>query len=112
VGKIKKSSMEISASKKPVELLSKHLFWDMDANLLEWEKSKSFIIQRALEYGLMKDWECILRIYSLDVITKTAQGFRTMNPKDLNFIATLSNTPKETFRCYNLRLSTNQHWIY
>jgi hypothetical protein len=99
-------------SKKPVELLSKHLFWDIDPNLLEWERSKKTIIERVIERGSLEEWVCIVKIYTLDGIVNTAKTFRTMSPIDLNFIATISNTPKEEFRCYNTRLLTGQHWIY
>ena len=99
-------------SKKPVELLSKHLFWDIDPNLLEWERSKKTIIERVIERGSLEEWVCIVKIYTLEGIVNTAKTFRSMSPIDLNFIATISNTPKEEFRCYNTRLLTGQHWIY
>ena len=99
-------------SKKPVELLSKHLFWDIDPNLLEWERSKKTIIERVIERGSLEEWVCIVKVYTLEGIVNTAKTFRSMSPIDLNFIATISNTPKEEFRCYNTRLLTGQHWIY
>ena len=99
-------------SKKPVELLSKHLFWDIDPNVLEWERSKKTIIERVIERGSLEEWVCIVKIYTLEGIVNTAKTFRSMSPIDLNFIATISNTPKEEFRCYNTRLLMGQHWIY
>jgi len=104
--------MQTKETKKPVELLSKHLFWDIDPTLLEWESNKKTIIERVLERGSFEEWQYIVKIYTLEVIIKTAQTFRTMSPLDLNFLATISNTPKEEFRCYNTRLLTGQHWIY
>ena len=99
-------------NQKPFELLSKHLFWDIDSNLLEWERSKKIIIERVLERGSFEEWLCIVKVYTLVGIVNTAKTFRTMSPIDLNFIATISNTQKEEFRCFNTRLLTNQHWIY
>jgi hypothetical protein len=99
-------------NQKPVELLSKHLFWDINSNLLEWERSKKTIIERVIERGSIEEWVCIVKVYTLDGIVNTAKTFRTMSPIDLNFIATISNTPKEEFRCFNTRLLTSQHWIY
>lgn len=93
-------------------LLSKHLFWDTPLENINPERSKKFIIQRVLEYGLMKDWLLIVEWYGLEEIVNITKTFRTMSPIDLNFIATISNTPKEEFRCYKLRLSTGKHWIY
>ena len=99
-------------NQKPVELLSKHLFWDIDSNILEWERSKKTIIERVIERGSLEEWVCIVKVYTLEGIVNTAKMFRTMSPIDLNFIATISNTPKEEFRCFNTRLLTSQHWIY
>jgi len=99
-------------SKKPIDLLSKHLFWDVNPELLDWEKSKKTIITRVLERGNLNEWNCIIGVYSLNQITETLKAVRYLNPIDLNFIATISNTPKEQFRCFNTKLLTSQHWIY
>jgi hypothetical protein len=99
-------------SKKPIDLLSKHLFWDVNPELLDWEKSKKTIITRVLERGNLNEWNCIIGVYSLNQITETLKTVRHLNPIDLNFIATISNTPKEQFRCFNTKLLTSQHWIY
>ena len=104
--------IEIMKKAKPTDVLSKNLFWDVDPDLLAWEKNKSMIIQRVIERGDLEDWKKIVKFYSLAVIVETAKNFRTMSPLDLNFIATISNTPKEQFRCYTTRLLTGQHWIY
>jgi hypothetical protein len=99
-------------SKKPIDLLSKHLFWDVNPELLDWEKSKKTIITRVLERGNLNEWNCIIGIYSLNQITETLKEVSHLNPIDLNFIATISNTPKEQFKCFNTKLLTSQHWIY
>lgn len=98
--------------KHPYELLSKHLFWDINPEILDWEVNKKTIIGRVLERGTIEEWRCIVKIYSLDTITEILKNFRNLNPIDLNFIATISHTPKENFRCYNTKLLTSQHWIY
>jgi len=99
-------------SKRPIDLLSKHLFWDVNPELLDWEKSKKTIISKVLERGNLHEWNCIVGIYSLNQITEILKTFSHLSPIDLNFIATISNTPKEQFRCFNIKLLTNQHWIY
>ncbi|MFA9213144.1 MAG: hypothetical protein ACEQSR_04770 [Candidatus Methylacidiphilales bacterium] len=96
----------------PSQLLSKHLFWDINPEILDWEINKKTIIGRVLERGTLEEWNCIVKIYSLETITDILKNFRDLNPIDLNFIATISNTPKENFRCFNTKLLTNQHWIY
>ena len=99
-------------SKRPIDLLSVHLFWDIDPLLLEWEKSNKTIIGRVLERGSLQEWNCIVNIYSLEKITETLKTFSNLDPVDLNFISTISNTPKEHFKCFNTKLLMSQHWIY
>jgi len=98
--------------KNPSEILSKHLFWDINPDKLDWEINKKTIIIRVLERGTLEEWNCIVKIYSLENITEILKNYRDLNPIDLNFIATITLTPKENFRCFNTKLSTNQHWIY
>jgi len=42
-----------------IEEFSKHLFWDTDRDLLDFEKNRSYIIKQVLEYGMQEDWEKI-----------------------------------------------------
>ena len=54
--------MQTKETKKPVELLSKHLFWGTPINTIDLEKNKGFIVQRVLEYyGLMNVWNLITK---------------------------------------------------
>jgi hypothetical protein len=99
-------------SKRPIDLLSKHLFWDLNPDLLEWEKSKNTIIGRVLERGTLKEWNCIVEIYSLEKIVETLKTFSYLNPIDLNFISIISNTSKEQFKCFEKVVLASQSMIY
>ena len=35
---------------------SAHLFWDLDLEKFDLDQYKEFIVQRVLEYGMLKDW--------------------------------------------------------
>lgn len=50
--------------------LSPHIFWDVNIDLLDFEKSKEQIIYKVVEFGLMNDWKIIKDIYGLEVIKK------------------------------------------
>jgi hypothetical protein len=78
---------------------SSHLFWDIKRGELDLDTNKSFIVKRALEYGLMKDWNLINRYYGLTAIVEMAKTFRSLEPKTFSFILTLSGLQKEAFRC-------------
>ncbi|MDP4814100.1 MAG: hypothetical protein NWR79_06525 [Saprospiraceae bacterium] len=77
----------------PMELLSKHLFWDTPLTKIEVEKDKSFIIHRVLEYGLIDDWHLIAAWYGLTEIGRVATQFRTLDPKALAFLVNITGLP-------------------
>lgn len=88
------------------------MFWDVKPELLDFERSKIFIIKRVLEYGLWEDWLLLKKIYGLETITITTQGFRELDPKTLAFIAHISGVLKEKFRCYTTKQLTPKHWNF
>lgn len=92
-----------------INLLSDHLFWDVDKNKLDIEKSKKTIVQRVLDYGLMKDWKILVRIYGIKEIANTAKNLRDLDIKSASFISFLSNTPLEKFACYTSKQSMPPH---
>lgn len=98
------------ATSHSISELSDHLFWDVNKESLEVEKSKEFIIHRVLEYGLMKDWELIKEIYGLATIKEVSLQFRELDPVTLAFLPTIFNIDKKEFRCYTSKTSTPNFW--
>jgi hypothetical protein len=90
---------------------SKHLFWDVDISTISFEKHKEYIVQRVLEYGLMKDFVQLINYFSLNQVKDIAINLRSLDDRTLNFIATITNTPLQDFRCYTLKQSQQTHWI-
>ena len=95
-----------------IQDFSPHLFWDIDADTLHFDYNKAQIIQRVLEYGLMKDWLIISGVYGLRIIAATAAQLRELEPRTLSFITNLSGLPKESFRCYSTKQSIPKHWNF
>ena len=91
---------------------SPHLFWDTDRNKLDLNANKAQIIQQVLEYGLLADWLIIFNVYGLESIAETSSKFRQLEPRALSFIAALSGTAPESFRCYSTRRSIPPHWNF
>ena len=81
---------------------SEHLFWDIDVEKLDIDRSPAFVIQRVLEYGFWIDWVQIRSYYSMQTIKDAVMNLRTLNPKALNYIALYTNTDKKNYRCYKL----------
>jgi hypothetical protein len=92
--------------------LSPHLFWDVDIQHLNIDKSKKLIIQRVLDYGLIADWQIILRTYGIAEIAETAMNIRDLDKKSASFIALLSNIPQDQFLCFTSKQSIPKHLIF
>ena len=100
------SNAEIIAS------FSKNLFWDVDPETIDLETNSRYVIQRVLEYGRYNDWKLILSYYGIQTISDTATSLRSLDPKAVSFISAITNIPKEQFRCYTLRQSSQRHWNF
>lgn len=94
-----------------INQFSKHLFWDVDRAKIDLQTHSAYVVQRVLEYGVMKDWKLLCSIWNIDEIAAIARELRSLDDVSLNFIATISNTPKENFRCYQWNFLHNIHCI-
>lgn len=91
---------------------SSHLFWDTDRYSLDMEKHRAYIIKQVLEYGKMEDWELLRKYYGIPAITEVVRGLRELDPRALTFIATVSKTPLNQFRCYSTPPSKTVPWNF
>ena len=82
--------------------LSSHLFWDVDKNALDFEKSKVQIIYKVLEFGLISDWKIIQEIYGLETIKKVSLKLRTLDVVTLAFLSDLFKIERKKFFQANL----------
>lgn len=93
-----------------VNQLSDHLFWDVDRQKLSWEEDTDFIVGRVLGYGITNDWRILLRALGIEKIAKAAKRLRYLDDVSLHFIAHVSDTPLNEFRCYTNKQYLNGHW--
>jgi len=89
---------------------SSHLFWDTDLSKFDFDKHKSFLIQRVVEYGKLDDWNLIKELYGLETIKEAALNFRTLDVVSLSFLSTLFQIEKSAFRCYKHKQSAPNYW--
>lgn len=82
---------------------SKHLFWDVDLDGFEFEKHKSHLIQKVLEYGFINDWNLLKTIYGLETIKQVSLNLRSLDAVTLSYLSAIFNINKEEFRCYKHR---------
>ena len=93
-----------------MEQFSPHLFWDVRKEDIDLDAHAQYVIQRVLEYGLLGDWNLIKSYDGLPKIVETAKGLRSLEPRALAYIAAISKTPKEQFRCYTWKQLNPQPW--
>ena len=92
--------------------LSPHLFWDVDPVKLDLDKDFHFVLARILQYGLINDWILFYKHFGLEKITQEAKQIRDLDDKSIHFIAGLSGSKLEEFKCYTWKQSTPRHWNF
>ncbi len=85
-------------------------FWDVDTGKMDAYKSKRLIIERVFSLGQLDEIFFVIDFYGQQQIVDTLCGLNYLDPKTLNFVSKLFNTPKEKFKCYTKAQLTQQHW--
>ena len=91
---------------------SENLFWDADPGDMDFARNRRYVVQRVLERGTVADIGRLIRMYGMPDVVATAKSLRTLEPKALSFIACVANEPRENFRCYTLKQSSQAPWIF
>lgn len=92
-----------------IQGFSVNLFWDVDKNSIDLIQNAPYVIKRVLEYGQIEDWRLLLDYYGLEKIVSITKNLRSLEPRALAFVSTVSRTPQEQFRCYNTRQLNPEH---
>ena len=67
--------------------LSPHIFWDVDVNSIDMEKNGVFVLQRVLQYGLLKDWLIIKSNLGLEKMKSIAVQIPTLDDVSISFLS-------------------------
>jgi hypothetical protein len=89
---------------------SPHLFWDVNRNELDFDKTKEQIIFQVVEFGLMKDWELLQKIYPKNTLIEVALNLRSLDKVTLSFLAHYFKIDKTQFRCYKQSQLMQNFW--
>jgi len=92
--------------------LSPHIFWDVDVNSIDMEKNGVFVLQRVLQYGLLKDWLIIKSNLGSEKMKSIAVQIPTLDDVSISFLSNLLHIEKSEFRCYKNRQSNQNYWNY
>lgn len=98
------------SKKISIDDFSPHLFWDMDKEKIDFERSKEQIVFQVVEFGMMKDWELLQRIYPLPQLKQIVLNLRSLDKVTLSFLAHYFKVDKTKFRCYTQTQSPTSFW--
>jgi hypothetical protein len=92
--------------------LSPHIFWDVDVATIDMEKNGVFVLQRVLQYGLLKDWLILKSNLGLERIKSIAVQIPALDDVSISFLSNLLHIEKSEFRCYKNKQSNQNYWNY
>ncbi|HEQ65242.1 MAG TPA: hypothetical protein ENN64_00225 [bacterium] len=78
------------------------LFWDVNPDSVDLVNNMSFVIERILEYGRLKDIEWLFSLYEKDEIIKVLRKSKRISSKSGNYFYLTLNLEedKENFECF------------
>jgi hypothetical protein len=79
------------------------IFWDVDANKLDFEKKASFIIERVFERGDVEDIRMCRRFYGDEKVIDVLLEAQFLPLLRLHLASGVFDKPLTEFRCYKLR---------
>ena len=91
----------MEAQKKP--LLNKRIFWDVDAEKMDFIVKANFVIERVFERGDVEDIRNCRRFYGDEKIEIVLLNAKFLPEKRLYLASAIIDKPINLFRCYILR---------
>ena len=98
------------AASKPI--LSKQAFWDVDMENIDYEKNARFVVEKVIARGKLEDFNAIRKFYGDKRIKEEITQARWLSDIDINFCCKLFDLQPQQFRCYTIKQSNPQLWVY
>ena len=91
---------------------NKRIFWDVNYEVLDYDKKAGFIIERVFDRGDVEDILACRRHYGDDKIRNVLTNAKWFSLSTIYLAAALFNNELTDYRCYNMGQSNPGHWIY
>jgi hypothetical protein len=93
-----------------IQLLSRHLFWDVDAEAMDAQGHRNFIILRVMDRGTHDDVMTVWTYYGEEAVKDSLLRASSLHRKTIAFFANQFHLRPEDFRAYrkNQELGT---WV-
>lgn len=88
----------------PKPVFNKRIFWDVNFEMLDYDKKANFIIERVFERGDVDDIRQCRRYYGDEKITEALLNAKFLPLHTTYLAAAIIDRPLTDFRCYKLRL--------
>ena len=99
-------------SSKPIPILARRIFWDVDFDKLDYDGKASFVIERVFERGDVEDIRQCRRYYGDDKVKQALLEAKFLPEHRLHLASAVIHEPLEKFRCYTLRRSQPELFPY
>lgn len=70
---------------KATPKIRRHLLWEYDFDLFDFERSAFVVIERVVERGNMDEWREIVRYYGREMILEVTRKSRQLENRDKAF---------------------------
>jgi hypothetical protein len=91
---------------------NKRIFWDVDAEKLDFDKKASFIIERVFERGDVEDIRMCRRFYGDEKLSTVLLNAKFLPIRKVYLASAILDKPLIDFRCYKLRQSNPELYPY
>ncbi len=92
--------------------ISKLPFWDVNFSAIDFEKDKTFVIAKVMNYGGLSDFKGAIAYYGKKTIKNEIIKATDLSKETLSFMCFYFDLKKEDFICYNRRQLMPQLWNY
>ena len=88
------------------------LFWDVNPEKLDVERSAPLIIARVVELGMLEDWRRVRAHYGDARMIQVVTKLRDLHPQGVSLCCAAFGLTREDFRCCTARPFPPAPWIY
>lgn len=86
---------------KNIPVFEKRIFWDVNFELLDYDKKSSFIIERVFERGDVQDIRNCRRYYGDDLVRDVLMKAKWLSKETIYLAAAIFNNELTDYKCYN-----------
>ena len=95
-----------------IPLISKQAFWDVEFDKIDFNKNARFVIEKVITRGKLEDFISLRTYYGDDKIKHEIIKSRWLSKIDINFCCSVFDLEPEQFKCYIMKQSNPELWVY